>query len=50
MVNLYNLEYELLNKSKITDRAPKSLHDVPAGSEAIKSAYKYSKKDDKITE
>jgi len=25
MVNLYNLEYELLNKSSITNRAPSSI-------------------------
>ena len=31
MVNLYDLEYELLRKSKVTDRAPKSQVDKPVG-------------------
>jgi len=31
MVNLYDLEYELLRKSRVTDRAPKSQVDKPLG-------------------
>tara|TARA_B100001939_G_scaffold261485_1_gene228530 strand:+ start:163 stop:282 length:120 start_codon:yes stop_codon:yes gene_type:complete len=30
MVNNYNLEYELLRRSKVTDRAPKSTIDKPS--------------------
>ncbi len=30
MVNLYNLEWELLKKSKIADRSPKSNIDTPS--------------------
>ena len=29
MVNLYDLEWELLRRSKVTDRSPKSITDVP---------------------
>ena len=41
MVNLYNLEYELLRRSKVTDRAPKSSVDKPVG-----NTYSHSKKTD----
>jgi hypothetical protein len=30
MVNNYNLEWELLRRSKVTDRAPKSNFDKPS--------------------
>jgi hypothetical protein len=29
MVNNYNLEWELLRRSKVTDRSPKSIMDTP---------------------
>tara|TARA_R100000329_G_scaffold149839_1_gene141322 strand:+ start:777 stop:905 length:129 start_codon:yes stop_codon:yes gene_type:complete len=42
MVNNYNLEYELLRRSKVTDRAPKSTVDKPTA-----NTYSDSKKTDK---
>tara|TARA_Y100000361_G_C11042552_1_gene280703 strand:+ start:330 stop:458 length:129 start_codon:yes stop_codon:yes gene_type:complete len=42
MVNNYNLEYELLRRSKVTDRAPKSTVDKP-----ISNTYSDSKNTDK---
>jgi len=29
MVNNYNLEWELLRRSRVTDRSPKSIMDTP---------------------
>ncbi len=29
MVNLYDLEWELLKRSQVTDRSPKSIMDTP---------------------
>ena len=43
MVNLYNLEWELLKKSKVTDRAPSSICDVPS-TEYVKKTNKYNTK------
>lgn len=48
MVNLYNLEWELLKRSKITDIAPKSIVDSPSAEYAINTG-KYSK-DEEISE
>lgn len=43
MVNNYNLEKELLNKSRLTDRSPKSIiGDVPSSDYSEKSDNKYS--------
>ena len=43
MVNNYNLEWELLKRSRVTDRAPKSIMDSPSAEYAIKNDSKYSK-------
>jgi|TARA_B100000902_G_scaffold57262_1_gene64124 hypothetical protein len=39
MVNLYDLEYDLLKKSKITDRSPKSIVDQPSSDQFINEIY-----------
>ena len=39
MVNLYNLEYDLLKKSKVTDRSPKSIVDQPNSDQPINAIY-----------
>lgn len=41
MVNNYNLEWELLKKSKITNRAPSSIVDSPTSEDVVKYATKY---------
>ena len=42
MVNLYNLEWELLKKSNITDRAPASIVDAPNAETFVKYPNKYN--------
>ena len=39
MVNLYDLEYDLLKKSNITDRSPKSIVDQPTSDQPINEIY-----------
>jgi len=39
MVNLYELEYDLLKKSRITDRSPKSIVDQPTSDQPINEIY-----------
>lgn len=39
MVNLYNLEYDLLKKSNITDRSPRSIVDQPNTDQPINDIY-----------
>jgi len=46
MVNNYDLEWELLNKSKVVDRAPMSIVDTPSAEYATKSGTDYSKKEE----
>jgi hypothetical protein len=41
MVNLYNLEWELLKKSRLTDRAPSSILDSPDYESTSKQYTKY---------
>lgn len=41
MVNNYNLEWELLKKSRITDRAPSSIVDSPDSETFVKYSTKY---------
>jgi len=47
MVNLYNLEYDLLKKSNITDRSPRSNWDQPESDQVINEIY--GKKETKKT-
>ena len=47
MVNNYNLEYDLLKKSRITDRSPKSIVDQPLTDQPINEIY--SKEDSEKT-
>tara|TARA_B000000609_G_C24036997_1_gene273820 strand:- start:166 stop:315 length:150 start_codon:yes stop_codon:yes gene_type:complete len=39
MVNNYNLEYDLLKKSKITDRSPRSIVDQPLSDQPFNEIY-----------
>ncbi len=46
MVNNYDLEWELLKKSQVTDRAPSSIVDAPSADYAIKSDSEYKKEEE----
>ena len=50
MVNNYDLEWELLNKSRVVDRAPMSIVDTPSAEYATKSSTDYSKKEEEDVE
>jgi|11_taG_2_1085331.scaffolds.fasta_scaffold00795_9 hypothetical protein len=50
MVNNYDLEWELLNKSKVTNRAPMSIVDTPSAEYATDSGTNYNKKQEEDVE
>lgn len=50
MVNNYDLEWELINRSKVINRAPMSIVDTPSAEYATKSDTKYNKTEEKDVE
>ena len=48
MVNNYDLEWKLLQKSKVVDRAPSSIVDAPSADYAVKSDSEYKKEEEDV--